>query len=165
MNYIHYDTDIVTRHHVRLDGWPMGLKFENLSNIKNLQDLRRLCDTLKTMACKWIKMNKKQIKAHENDLIQWEASSEIIKRKRQERSDTHTTKPKGKGKKVSRHGKRDDGKDNENVDGDNESSNDKGDEEERSSDEELSACKCQCIRSQRDDIFRSHSIVDEADDA
>ncbi|KAK0489882.1 hypothetical protein EDD18DRAFT_1080846 [Armillaria luteobubalina] len=59
MNYIHYDTDIVTRHHVRLDGWPMGLKFENLSNIKNLQDLRRLRDALKTTACKWIKMNKK----------------------------------------------------------------------------------------------------------
>ncbi|KAK0189368.1 hypothetical protein F5146DRAFT_883891, partial [Armillaria mellea] len=39
MNYVHYNTDIVARHHVRLNGWPMGIKFENLSNIKNMQDL------------------------------------------------------------------------------------------------------------------------------
>ncbi|KAK0209943.1 hypothetical protein IW262DRAFT_1281102 [Armillaria fumosa] len=165
MNYIHYDTDIIAQHHVRLDGWPMGIKFENLSNIKNLQDLRRLRDALRTTACKWIKMNKKQIKAHENDLIRWEASSEVIKRKWQERSDAHTTKPKGKGKNTSHRGNRDDGEDKENVDGDKESSDDEGDEEERSSDEELSARKRQRIMSQRDGIFRSCSIVDEADDA
>ncbi len=39
MNYINYETDIVTRYHVRLEGWPIGIKFESLSNLKNVQDL------------------------------------------------------------------------------------------------------------------------------
>ncbi|KAK0235418.1 hypothetical protein EDD85DRAFT_842997 [Armillaria nabsnona] len=163
MNYVNYDTDIVARHHVRLDGWPMGIKFESLSNIKNLQDLRRLRDALKTTACKWINMNKTQVKAHENDLNRREASGEIIKRKWRERSNVHTTKPKKKGTKASRRGNRGDDEDKENADGDKDSSDKEGDDEEKSSDEEMSACKRRRVTGRRDRSFRSRSIIDDAD--
>ncbi|KAK0441214.1 uncharacterized protein EV420DRAFT_1730141 [Desarmillaria tabescens] len=36
MNYVNYETDIVVHHHVKIDGWPIGIKFESLSNLKNL---------------------------------------------------------------------------------------------------------------------------------
>ncbi|KAK0472949.1 hypothetical protein IW261DRAFT_1570307 [Armillaria novae-zelandiae] len=42
MNYTNYDTNIVAHHHVKLDGQPIGIKFEKVSNLKNLQDLHQL---------------------------------------------------------------------------------------------------------------------------
>ncbi|KAK0479368.1 hypothetical protein EDD18DRAFT_1086505 [Armillaria luteobubalina] len=95
MNYINYETDIVAHHHVKIDGWPISIKFESLSNLKNLQDLRWLRDTLKTMACKWVSMSQKQIDQHAKELECHEAAGEIIRKKRQGHSDAGTTKPKG----------------------------------------------------------------------
>ncbi|SJL18167.1 uncharacterized protein ARMOST_21743 [Armillaria ostoyae] len=95
MNYINYETDIFARHHVRIDGWPIGIKFESLSNLKNLQDLRRLRDALKVTACKWVSMSQKQIDRHARELEHREAAGEVIKKKRREHSDAGTSKPKG----------------------------------------------------------------------
>ncbi|KAK0478656.1 hypothetical protein EDD18DRAFT_1047927, partial [Armillaria luteobubalina] len=95
MNYTNYDTDIVACHHVKLDGWPIGIKFKKLSNLKNLQDLRRLRDSLKMSACKWMIMSKKQIKDHAEELNLHEAAGEVVKKKRKQCSDAKMTKPKG----------------------------------------------------------------------
>ncbi|KAK0228968.1 hypothetical protein IW262DRAFT_1456219 [Armillaria fumosa] len=80
-------------------------------------------------------MDKKQVQAHEDDLNRQEASGEIIRRKRRERSDACSTKPKGKGKTASCHGGSGGGEDKENADKD--SSNEEGDGREKSSDEEM----------------------------
>ncbi|PBK84538.1 hypothetical protein ARMGADRAFT_890110, partial [Armillaria gallica] len=95
MNYISYEMDIVTRHHVRINGWPIGIKFESLSNLKNLQDLRRLQDALKMTACKWVSMSQKQIDKHAQELKCHKAAGEVIKKKQQECSDAGTAKAKG----------------------------------------------------------------------
>ncbi len=34
MNYVNYDTDIISQHHVRLDSWPIGLKYQESARFK-----------------------------------------------------------------------------------------------------------------------------------
>ncbi len=109
-------------------------------------------------------MNTKQVEAHENHLKCQEAAGEIIRRKQQERSNACTTKPKGKGKKALHHANRGDDKDKENVEEDKDSSDEEGNNEGKSSDEEMSARKRQWVTGQRDGSFRSRSIIDDADD-
>ncbi|KAK0486792.1 hypothetical protein EDD18DRAFT_1360461 [Armillaria luteobubalina] len=84
MNYVHYDMDIVAQHHVQLEGWPMGIKFEKLANLKNLQDLRRLQDALQTTVCKWVQMLKRQIDEHTTELSHHKAEGETVKKKRRQ---------------------------------------------------------------------------------
>ncbi|KAK0196414.1 hypothetical protein F5146DRAFT_994358 [Armillaria mellea] len=82
MNYVHYNTDIVARHHVRLDSWPMGIKFrEPFQHQEYARFTTDYVIALRTTACKWVNMNKKEVKAHQNNLNRREASGEIIKRK------------------------------------------------------------------------------------
>ncbi|KAK0471453.1 hypothetical protein IW261DRAFT_1571958 [Armillaria novae-zelandiae] len=82
MNYVNYEMDIMAQHHIRLERWPMGIKFEKLSNLKNLQDLRQLRDALQTTACRWIRMSKKQVKKHDEDMKQHEVAGKTVRRKR-----------------------------------------------------------------------------------
>ncbi|KAK0481084.1 hypothetical protein EDD18DRAFT_1363327 [Armillaria luteobubalina] len=151
MNYVHYDMDIVAQHHVQLEGWPMGIKFEKLANLKNLQDLRRLRDALQTTACKWVQMSKRQINEHTAELSRCEAEGETVKKKRRQRSDTDTTKPKrkSKGKKAVITGR--------NVEDSGES--DEGSAGEGSEDE---APPSKRQRTHKDKItYRSRSVIDE----
>ncbi|KAK0477165.1 hypothetical protein EDD18DRAFT_1114817 [Armillaria luteobubalina] len=71
MNYVNYETDIVTCHHVKIDGWPIddGLQM-------GIYESKADRSTCKGAEC-------------------CEAAGEIIRKKRQGRSDAGTTKPKG----------------------------------------------------------------------
>ncbi len=98
-------------------------------------------------------MTKNQIQKHTEELSQHEAAGEILKRKRQKRSDANTMKPKGhvKRKKAI--------DDTEDVDNDRD---DGGDDEEGSSDEEMLPSKQQRVH-RRKTTFRSCSIIDDED--
>ncbi|KAK0499106.1 hypothetical protein EDD18DRAFT_1103543 [Armillaria luteobubalina] len=132
--------------------WPMGIKFEKLSNLKNLQDLRRLRDALQTTACKWIRMSKKEVEEHDKDMKQREVAGETVRRKRWQRSDANMTKPQRKGKGKS--GGDDDGNARENE----------GDEIDSGSDSEL-ARPNKRQRTKKKVVYRSRSIIDDEDDS
>ncbi|KAK0457965.1 uncharacterized protein EV420DRAFT_1270943 [Desarmillaria tabescens] len=158
MNYVNYETDIVARHHVKIDGWPIGIKFESLSNLKNLQDLRRLRDALKTTACKWVSMSQAQIDRHAKELERCEEAGEIIKKKRQERSDAHTTKPKNAAKRKKRTRNMDN---NSKSDEHEEREDSNGDGEESNSENRMLPRKHPWRSSKENVAFRSCSVIDE----
>ncbi|KAK0207392.1 hypothetical protein IW262DRAFT_1302737 [Armillaria fumosa] len=128
--------------------WPMGIKFEKLSNLKNLQDLWRLRDALQMMACKWVRMSKKQVEEHDKEMKQHEADGETVKRKRQQRSDANMMKPRreGKGKGA--------------IDDDGNTREDQGDEINSDCDSEpFQPTKCQ--QTKKKVAYRSHSVIDD----
>lgn len=159
-NYVNYETDIVAHHHITIDGWPIGIKFESLSDLKNLQDLRRLQDALKTTACKWVSMSQKQIDRHAKELERREAAGEVIKKKRQEWSDAHTTKLKNtsKGKKWTC------STDNNSETDEREGQEPEGSDGEESNDEnQMPPRKHPRCSSKENATFRSRSVIDEED--
>ncbi|KAK0503749.1 hypothetical protein EDD18DRAFT_1099076 [Armillaria luteobubalina] len=134
MNYVHYDMDIIAQHHVQLEGWPMGIKFKKLANLKNLQDLRQLQDSLQMTACKWVQMLKRQIDEHTAELSRCKAEGE-------------TRKSKGKKAVITGRNIKDSGESDE-------GSTSEGSEDEAPPSKQQGTCKDKIT-------YRSHSVIDE----
>ena len=63
MNYANYEKAIVLLHGVKVVGWPLE-EFVSPSDITNATDMRKLCDTQKTGACKWVQLTQMELDAH-----------------------------------------------------------------------------------------------------
>lgn len=85
MNYTNYETAIVERYRVNLVGWTFP-RLVSPSEIGTIDDIRTLRDALKTGACKWVRLSKRELAAHSEAVAQWREDGEVIGKKRKERS-------------------------------------------------------------------------------
>jgi hypothetical protein len=67
MNYINYETAIVERFKVKLVGWTYH-QIVSPSEIGTVDEIRTLRDALKTGACKWIRLSKRELAAHVKEM-------------------------------------------------------------------------------------------------
>lgn len=87
MNYVNYETTIVKGYHVKLVGWPTGLKMASPSQIATMEELRRLRDALTSDMCKWVPLSASEIKAHAARMAEIQAAPDGGTKKRKQRSD------------------------------------------------------------------------------
>lgn len=87
MNYANYDRAVVTRHHVQLLGWPMGVPFANPSNIGQVDQIRTLCQALESGACRFHVLTKRQQAAHAAKIQEMADAGEVVGWKRKVRAD------------------------------------------------------------------------------
>ena len=64
MNYANYDTSIIQKYHVKLDGWPAGIAFATPHNICTVDEIRLLRHHLREKNCKWIKLTEDEVQEH-----------------------------------------------------------------------------------------------------
>jgi hypothetical protein len=100
MCYVKYDRDIVSKHKVKIVGWPKAIKFANPSEIGTVDKIRKLCQALKVSKCKWVAQSRRQQAAHTEMLATKVAASELVVMKRKQRSDKGKTRGKAGGKSV-----------------------------------------------------------------
>jgi len=110
MSYEFYDQDIVSRHKVKLNGWPAGLSCISPSKINSVDEIRSLRDALKAGDCMWSKISTRQHEAHIQSLKDRIAADPSLARPpRKTRTDKRTASgPKKKALSQSK-GKRADG--------------------------------------------------------
>ncbi|KAK0447959.1 hypothetical protein EV421DRAFT_1900615 [Armillaria borealis] len=72
MNYDSFDTAIKAQHHIQIVGWPEGVDFKSPSDIGPTEDLCVLRDVLRSSACHWARMSKKEVEEFERELAQME---------------------------------------------------------------------------------------------
>ncbi|KAF8344691.1 hypothetical protein F5887DRAFT_850888, partial [Amanita rubescens] len=87
MNYQNYDKSIVLKYKVKLDGWPVNIKFANPSDISTVDEIRSLRQALQTGNCHWVRLSEAQYTEHVNNVTQREDSGQAVGHKRKERSD------------------------------------------------------------------------------
>jgi len=87
MNYVNYDTAIVSELKVKLVGWTKGVPFANPSAIGTVSDLRKLRDDLKSGKCHWVKLTPSQLSEHNAVLDMRREEGESVGRARKTRSD------------------------------------------------------------------------------
>jgi len=90
MNYVNYDTVIVLAHRVKLVGWPTSLKFANPLEFGVLDDVCTLRDAVKSGACKWVRLTKREASQHQEDLDRGVENGEVVQKKRKTRKDKGT---------------------------------------------------------------------------
>jgi hypothetical protein len=117
MNYINYDTAIMQKYNVRLDGWPATITFASPHHISTIDEIRLLRHHLLEKTCKWVGLTREEIKRHMDEYAANVRDGAVTGRKRKVRSD------KGKLRKKQRAAveDEDDGEDNaedENEDND-----------------------------------------------
>jgi hypothetical protein len=105
MCYVKYDWDIISKHKVKIVGWPKAVKFANPSEIRTVDEIQKLCQTLKLSKCKWVAQFRRQQAAHTEMLATKVAASELVVKKRKQRSDKGKMRGKGGGKSVEIHEK------------------------------------------------------------
>jgi hypothetical protein len=86
MNYTNYETAIVERLKVKLVGWTYH-HLVSPSEIGTVDEIRTLRDALKTGACKWIRLSKRELAGHVEEMSKRRDGGEIIGKKRKVRSD------------------------------------------------------------------------------
>lgn len=91
MNYQNYDTQIVERLGVKLVGWTYD-KMVSPYEIYTIDDICLLHNALVCGSCFWMRLSKRQIHQHTEDMERREAAGEVVKKKRKERSDKGTAK-------------------------------------------------------------------------
>jgi hypothetical protein len=89
MNYVNYETTIVERHHIKLVGWTFS-QIASPSEIGMVDDIRALRDALKMGTCRWVRLSKRELATHVEELGKHQSSGEIIGKKRKTRSDKGT---------------------------------------------------------------------------
>jgi hypothetical protein len=99
MCYVKYNWDIVTKHKVKIVRWPEAVKFANPSEIGTIDEIWKLRQALKVGDCKWVAQSRRQQAAHAEMLAVKVATSEVVVKKRKQRSDKGKTRGKG-GKSV-----------------------------------------------------------------
>ena len=95
MCYVKYDRDIVSKHKVKIVGWPKAVKFANPSEIGTVDEIRKLCQALKVGECMWVAQSRRQQAAHTEMLATRVAAGELVVKKRKQRSDKGKTRGKG----------------------------------------------------------------------
>ncbi|KAF8223327.1 hypothetical protein L208DRAFT_1381503 [Tricholoma matsutake] len=90
-----YDWDIVSKHKVKIVGWPELVKFTNPSKIGTVDEIQKLCQALKVGECKWVAQSRRQQAAHTEMLSAKVAAGELVVKKRKQRSDKGKTRGKG----------------------------------------------------------------------
>jgi hypothetical protein len=101
MNYTNYEKAIVENHKVKIVGWTYS-RLISPSEIGTVDDIRALRDALKMGACKWVRLSKRELATHIEDIARRRSDGEVIGKKRKERSD------KGKKRKRRSGGREDD---------------------------------------------------------
>ena len=100
MCYVKYDWDIISKHKVKIVGWPEAVKFANPSEIGTINEIRKLCQALKLSECKWVTQSQRQQAAHTEMLTMKVAASELVVKKKKRRSDKGKMRGKGGRKSV-----------------------------------------------------------------
>jgi hypothetical protein len=87
MSYRNYEHDIITKYKVKLIGWPPAVQFANPSEIRTVDNIRKLREALKVGDCKWIVQTRRQQQEHIEMLAARVAAGESVGKKRKQRSD------------------------------------------------------------------------------
>lgn len=87
MNYQNYDKSIVLVYGIKLDGWPVGLPFLAPSHMHTVVEVRMLRDTLKTGACQWKKLTRRELEDFREDIKKREEAGEVVGTVRKKRAD------------------------------------------------------------------------------
>ncbi|KAF8308653.1 hypothetical protein F5887DRAFT_912336 [Amanita rubescens] len=64
MNYANYDTAIMQKYNVRLNGWPATITFASPHHICTIDEIRLLRYHLLEKTCKWVKLTREEVKRH-----------------------------------------------------------------------------------------------------
>lgn len=91
MNYVNYDTRIVLKLGVKLEGWTYTEMVTPLA-IDDLGDIRALLEALRGNYCRWVKLTDDEVRRHKRDITAREERGEEVGRKRKARSDKGTVK-------------------------------------------------------------------------
>jgi hypothetical protein len=86
INYANYETALVEWHHVKLVVWTFA-QFVSPSEISTTDDIRALRNALKSGACKWVRLTKRELADHVATIAERRKGGEVIGKKRKERSD------------------------------------------------------------------------------
>ncbi|KAI6146182.1 hypothetical protein BKA82DRAFT_4330388 [Pisolithus tinctorius] len=87
MNYLNYERSIILAYGVKLVGWPTDVKFVNPSSISVISEVIRLRDALRSGACFWKKLSKRE---RQEFSAQWESrvtAGEAVLKPRKKRAD------------------------------------------------------------------------------
>jgi hypothetical protein len=87
MNYLNYETSIVSELKVKLVGWTKRVSFTNPSAIGAVSDLRKLRDDLKSGKCHWVQLTPSQLSEHKAMLDACCKEGETVGKARKTRSD------------------------------------------------------------------------------
>ncbi|KAG1738700.1 hypothetical protein EDD22DRAFT_787178 [Suillus occidentalis] len=87
MNYQNYDKSIVLVYGIKLDGWPVGLPFLAPSHMHTVVEVRVLRDALKTGACQWKKLTRRELEDFREDIKKREEAGEVVGTVRKKRAD------------------------------------------------------------------------------
>ena len=91
MNYANYDTGIILKYKVKLQGWPHH-KLVSPYDIHTIDELRNVRDALRCGSCFWMSISSREVTQHAKDVAEREAAGEVVGKKRKERSDKGTKK-------------------------------------------------------------------------
>ena len=168
MSYKHYDHNIVSRHMVKLNGWPAGLQRISPSKINTVEEIRSLRDALRAGDCMWSKLSPRQHTAHLESLeARIAADPSLTKPTRKARSDKGVRKKKAasgsKGKPAEVGGKR------KHIAREDEAETSGGDEEDTRAPpakktKRPASKKSAAIKGQLPPIPRSRSVILTTDD-
>ncbi|KIN94170.1 hypothetical protein M404DRAFT_72877, partial [Pisolithus tinctorius Marx 270] len=87
MNYLNYERSIILAYSIKLVGWPTDIKFVNPSSIGVISEVIRLRDALRSGACFWKKLSKRE---RQEFSAQWESqvtAGEAVLKPRKKRAD------------------------------------------------------------------------------
>ena len=87
MCYVKYNLDIVSKHEVKIIGWPEAIKFSNPSEIGTINEIQKPRQALKLGECKWVAQSRRQQAAHTEMLTTKVAAGELVVKKRKQRWD------------------------------------------------------------------------------
>src|ERR1700722_20199352 len=95
INYLNYEKAIVLLNGVRVVGWPLK-EFESPLDITNITNMRKLRDTWKMGACKWVQLPQAELDGHAASIEAWQKSGEVVGKQRKKRSDAGVARGKCK---------------------------------------------------------------------
>lgn len=145
MNYVNYDTAIMRKYSVRLDGWPGTITFASPHNICTIDEIRLLRHQLLEKTCKWVRLTREEVKRHMDEYAA-HVRDGVAGRKRKVRSD------KGKSRKTRK------------VAVDNEDDGEDIAEDENESNDEVGGMPAS-RRSLRAAKYKSQPVIDDGDSA
>ena len=83
MNYANYNTGVILRYKVKLQGWPHD-KLVSSYDINTIDELQNICNAICCGSCFWISMSSQEVMQHVKDIAKWQAAGEVVGKKRKE---------------------------------------------------------------------------------
>lgn len=99
MSYNRYAEQIILKYHVKLEGWPVGVKFVSPSGLSTMDDVRTLRDSLRCGDCYWKALTSRQQQEYAAEYRRQRVTGEITVKARKERSDKGKKRPDSGGKR------------------------------------------------------------------